>query len=176
MNAEVGTKVAEARRLMETDPQKAIDLLQQQLTAVQAAGLSEPVTRTMVRRLEVAIELAKKDKVVFDEKMQDKNYREEIERKRLRILEADKAKKDRLKEFMDKAMEAQANDNWVEAEKYARLAAEIDPERDRRHRPGHQGPDHAALQPRQAAPRRPGRDLPERHAGRRAPRASSRQT
>lgn len=127
MNAEVGTRIAESRRLMETDPQKAIDLLQQTLASVQAAGLNEAVTRTLVKRIEINVELAKKDKVEFDRKMKDKNYREEIERKRLRILEADKAKKERLKEFMDKAMEAQANDDWVEAEKFARLAAEIDP-------------------------------------------------
>ena len=57
----------------------------------------------MVRRLEVAIELAKKDKVTFEVKMQDKQLRAEIETKRLRILEADKAKKARLKDLMDKA-------------------------------------------------------------------------
>ena len=60
----------------------------------------------MVRRLEVAIELAKKDKVAFDVKMQDKKQRAEIEHKRLRILEADKAKKARMKELMDKAQAA----------------------------------------------------------------------
>ncbi len=57
----------------------------------------ETVTRTMTRRLEVAIELAKKDKVAFDQKMKDKAFKAEIERKRLRILEADKAKKERMK-------------------------------------------------------------------------------
>ena len=73
LNAEVGTKIAEARRLQETDPDKAIAIYEQTLKAVKAAGLSpEPVARTMVRRLEVAIELAKKDKVAFDVKMQDK--------------------------------------------------------------------------------------------------------
>jgi hypothetical protein len=49
--------------------------------------------RPMVRRLEVAIELAKKDKVAFEVKMQDKKQRTEIEVKRLRILEADNAKR-----------------------------------------------------------------------------------
>ncbi len=83
LNVEVGTKVAEARRLLETDPEKAIDLLNQTMTAVKAAGLSESVTKNMTRRVEVAIESAKKDKLVFEEKMKDKAYREQIERKRL---------------------------------------------------------------------------------------------
>ena len=60
----------------------------------------------MVRRLEVAIEMAKKDKVEFERKMQDKKLRAEIEKKRLRILEADKAKKMRMNELMDKATTA----------------------------------------------------------------------
>lgn len=127
LNAEVGTKVAEARRLLETDPAKAIEILEQTRVSVQNAGMSEAVTRTMTRRLDVAIDLAKKDKVAFDTKMQDKNFRDEIERKRLRMIEADKQKKARFKEYMDKAQEAQATKNWVEAEKYAKLAAEIDP-------------------------------------------------
>jgi len=38
MNAEVGTKVAEARRLMETDPAEAIRVLESSLAAVKAAG------------------------------------------------------------------------------------------------------------------------------------------
>jgi type II secretory pathway component GspD/PulD (secretin) len=127
LNAEISMKVGEARTLMETDPAKAIALLEQTLAAVKAAGLSESVTRGMVQRLNVNIELAKKDKVTFDQKMQDKAYREEIERKRLRIIEADKAKKERIKEFMDKAMEAQANGDWVNMEKFAQMAAKIDP-------------------------------------------------
>ena len=81
----------------------------------------------MVRRLEVAIELAKKDKLVFDEKMKDKTARAEIEIKRLRILEADKAKKARLKELMDKAQEAYAEGDYAGAEAYAKRAMEIDP-------------------------------------------------
>ncbi len=127
LNAEVGTKVAEARRKLDTNPAEAIQILEQTMVAVKAAGLSEPVTRTLVRRLEVAVELAKKDKVAFDEKMKEKTFREDIERKRLRILEADKAKQERMKQFMDKAMSAQAEGDWVEAEKFAKLAAEVDP-------------------------------------------------
>ena len=88
----------------------------------------------MVRRLEVAIELAKKDKVVFDAKMKDKTARAEIELKRLRILEADKAKKARLKEFMDKAQAAYAEGEFCEAEAYAKQAMEVDPDRGRRDR------------------------------------------
>ena len=81
----------------------------------------------MVRRLEVAIELAKKDKVDFDVKMKDKKHRAEIELKRLRILEADKAKKGRVKELMDKATTAYAEGKYVESETYAKRAMEIDP-------------------------------------------------
>ena len=93
LNAEVGTKIAEARRLQETDPDKAIAIYEQTMKAVKASGLSPNLMRPMVRRLEVALELAKKDKVAFEVKMQDKKQRAEIELKRLRILEADKAKK-----------------------------------------------------------------------------------
>ncbi len=81
----------------------------------------------MTRRVEVAIELAKKEKVVFDEKMKDKSYREEIEQKRLRILEADKAKKAQVGELMTKSKDAEANGNYTEAEQFAKMAAEIDP-------------------------------------------------
>jgi type II secretory pathway component GspD/PulD (secretin) len=127
LNAEVGTRVAEARRLLETDPQKAIDLLEQTRNTVKNAGLSDAVTRTMLRRLEVAVELARKDKLAFDEKMKDRAYREQIEQKRLRMIEYDKQKKERFKQYMDRAQQAQAESNWLEAEKYANLAAQVDP-------------------------------------------------
>ena len=127
LNAEVGTKIAEARRLQETDPEKAIAIYEQTMKAVKASGLSPNLMRPMVRRLEVAIELAKKDKVAFEVKMQDKQQRAEIELKRLRILEADKAKKGRMKELMDKAQAAYAEGNYVECEAYAKKAAEVDP-------------------------------------------------
>src|SRR3954468_3511112 len=94
LNAEVGTKIAEARRLQETDPDKAIAIYDQAMKMVKASGLSPHLSPPMVRRLEVALELAKKDKVAFEVKMQDKKQRTEIELKRLRILEADKAKRD----------------------------------------------------------------------------------
>ena len=42
------------------------------MKAVKASGLSPNLMRPMVRRLEVALELAKKDKVAFEAKMQDK--------------------------------------------------------------------------------------------------------
>ncbi|HEV3164266.1 MAG TPA: type II secretory pathway, component PulD [Isosphaeraceae bacterium] len=127
LNAEVGTKVAEARRLLEVDPERAIKLLQDTITSVKAAQIPESVSRTMVRRLEVAIELAKKDKVAFDQKMLDKKERMGIEEKRLRILEADNAKKGQLKQFMDKAQKAMAEGQYAEAEMFAKRAIEVDP-------------------------------------------------
>src|SRR5262249_17359581 len=75
LNAEVGTKIAEARRLQETDPDKAIAIYEQTMKAVKAAGLSPSLMRPMIRRLEVALELAKKDKLAFEVKMQDKKQR-----------------------------------------------------------------------------------------------------
>ena len=75
LNAEVGTKIGEGRRLHETDPDKAIAIYEQSIQAVQASGLSPDLTRPMVRRLEVAIEIAKKDKVDFERKMADKQLR-----------------------------------------------------------------------------------------------------
>ena len=81
----------------------------------------------MVRRLEVAIEIAKKDKVEFERKMADKQLRAEIEQKRLRILEADKAKKTKMKDLMDKAMTAYAEGKYVECEALAKRAMEVDP-------------------------------------------------
>ena len=127
LNAEVGTKLAEARRLQETDPDKAIAIYDQTLKGVKASGLPDSLSKTMVRRLEIALELAKKDKVTFDVKMQDKSYRTEIEQKRLRILEADKAKKGRMKEFMDKGTLAMESGKYDDAYKYAKQAQEIDP-------------------------------------------------
>lgn len=128
LNAEVGTKVADARRLMETDPDKAIALLETTLESIKHATLPAPVLKTMTRRVEVAIELAKKDKVSFDTKMQDKEYRAEIEKKRLRILEADKAKKTQVAGLMEKAREAMNQGRYEEAEISAKKAAEIDPD------------------------------------------------
>ena len=127
LNAEVGTKIGEGRRLHETDPDKAIALYEQTVQAVQAAGLSPDLTRPMVRRLEVAIEIAKKDKVEYERKMADKQLRAEIETKRLRILEADKAKKARLKDLMDKATSAYAEGKYIECEAFAKRAMEVDP-------------------------------------------------
>jgi len=129
LNAEVGTKLAEGRRLQEVDPDKAIAIYESTLQAVKikASELPEGAAKTMVRRLEVAIELAKKDKVAFDVKMKDENLRAEIENKRLRILEADKAKRDRMKDLMDRATTAMAENNYQEAEKLANMAHEVDP-------------------------------------------------
>jgi type II secretory pathway component GspD/PulD (secretin) len=127
LNAEVGTKIAEGRRLQEIDPDKAISLYERTIQAVGAAGLSADLTRPMTRRLEVALELAKKDKVAFEARMQDKKLRAEIEIKRLRILEADNAKKARMKELMDKATTAYANGNYLECEAFAKRAMEVDP-------------------------------------------------
>jgi type II secretory pathway component GspD/PulD (secretin)/tetratricopeptide (TPR) repeat protein len=127
MNKEVGDKVAEARRLMETDPDKAIATLQATLVAVKAAELPPTIARTMTRRVEVAIELAKKDKIAFDQKMLDKNAKIDIETKKLRILEADKSKQAAITDLMKKAEQAQSDANWAKAEELARRAAEIDP-------------------------------------------------
>ncbi|HMB08459.1 MAG TPA: hypothetical protein VKP69_32600, partial [Isosphaeraceae bacterium] len=88
LNAEVGTMIAEARRLQETDPDKAIALYEQTLEVVKAAEIPETLARTMARRIEVNLELAKKEKIAFDAKMQDQATRAEIEQKRLRVLEA----------------------------------------------------------------------------------------
>ena len=127
LNAEVGTKIAEARRYHEVDPDKALGIYQQTMQAVNGSGLPPELTRPMVRRLEVAIELARKDKAQYMVKMVNKKQREEIEQKRLRIFEADKAKKIRLKELMDKATGAYAEGKFVECETYAKKAMEIDP-------------------------------------------------
>ncbi|MDE2508133.1 MAG: type II secretory pathway, component PulD, partial [Planctomycetota bacterium] len=127
LNAEVGAKVAEARRMLEVDPDKSIAILDETLKSVKAAALPEAVARTMSRRLEVAIELAKKDKVAFDSKMKEKGARAEIEQKKLRIFEADAAKKARMKELMDKATDAMASGKYAEAEAFAKRAQEVDP-------------------------------------------------
>ena len=47
--------------------------------------------------------------------------------KRLRILEADKAKKAKMKDLMDKAMTAYAEGKYVECEALAKRAMEVDP-------------------------------------------------
>ncbi|HWE40467.1 MAG TPA: type II secretory pathway, component PulD, partial [Isosphaeraceae bacterium] len=127
INAEVGAKVAESRRWLETDPEKAIAILNEGLAAVKAKDLPPTVARTMTRRLEVAIELAKKEKLVFDVKIKDKKVKEEIESKKLRILEADKAKKAQIVALMTQAQEAYANGKLAEAETLAKRAQEIDP-------------------------------------------------
>src|SRR5262249_15607226 len=127
LNAEVGTKLAEGRRLQETDPDKAIALYEDTLKAIKASDIPETVARTMARRMEVAIELAKKDKIAFDAKMHDKAERAEVEKKRLRILEASNAKIARMKDLMDKAQAAYQKGEYAEAEALAKRAQEIDP-------------------------------------------------
>ena len=127
LNAEVGTKIAEARRYHETDPDKALGIYQKSIQAVQGSGLPPELTRPMVRRLEVATELAKKDKAVYLTKMSDKKQRDELELKRLRILEADGAKKGRVNDLMQKAAEEMAAGKYIEAEANAKRVMEIDP-------------------------------------------------
>ncbi len=127
INAEVGTKIAEARRYHDIDPDKALAMYQQAAQAVQGSGLPPELTRPMLRRLEVATELAKKDKVHYLAKMQNKKEREEIELKRLRILEADGAKKTRYNDYMQKGMAAMAEGKYIEAETYAKKAMEVNP-------------------------------------------------
>ncbi|WP_235905387.1 type II and III secretion system protein [Tautonia marina] len=127
LNAEVGTKVAESRRLMEVEPDKAIALLEETKASVMAADLSTPVARTMIRRLEVAIELAKKDKLAFDAKMNDKEAYAEAQRTKLRILEADSAKQRQVTEMMDKAMAAQNDGDYAAAEAWAERVIALDP-------------------------------------------------
>ena len=72
--------------------------------------------------------------------------------KRLRILEADKAKKARMKELMDKAQAAYAEGNYVEAEAYAKRATEIDPNEVAAIDARLQGQDRAPLQARPGEP------------------------
>ncbi len=127
INAEVGSKVAEARRWLETDPAHAIKILEAGLAEVKAKDLPPTVARTMTRRYEVAIELAKKEKGVYEVKIQDKRVKQEIEEKKLRILEADKAKKAQIASLMQQAQEAYANKKLAEAETLAKRAEEIDP-------------------------------------------------
>ena len=127
LSAEVGTKIAESKHLMETDPDKAIALLTATIDQVKIAGCKESIIRNQTTRIQANIELAKRDKVVFDQKMKDKVFKGEIENKRLRILEADKAKKDRIGILMTKAETAMTNGEFDVAEKCYGQAAEIDP-------------------------------------------------
>jgi type II secretory pathway component GspD/PulD (secretin)/tetratricopeptide (TPR) repeat protein len=127
LNAEVGTKVAESRRLMEVEPDKAIALLEETKASVEAAGLSAPVSRTMLRRLEVAIELAKKDKLSVEAKLADKEANADAQRTKLRILEADTAKAKQVAEMMEKAMAAQNDGDYAAAEAWAERVIALDP-------------------------------------------------
>ncbi len=73
LNAVVGTKIGDGRRLHVTDPDKAIAIYEQSISqAVHPWASRRTWTRPMVRRVEVAIEIAKKDKVEFERKMADK--------------------------------------------------------------------------------------------------------
>ncbi len=112
---------------METDPDKAIALLQATLATVKAADMPQAVARTMTRRLEVAIDLSKKDKVGFDRKMLDKDAKAQIELKKLRILEADRAKQGTIDKLLKEGEKAQSEGNYAKAEEVARKAIEIDP-------------------------------------------------
>ena len=112
---------------METDPDKAIALLKKTIDSVKAAEVGPTVSKTLVRRLEIQIETARRDKVAFDHKMKEKNFKEEIERKHLRILEADKSKHEQMDNIMAKAQQAEVNGKYAEAESLARKAMEIDP-------------------------------------------------
>ena len=127
LNAEVGEAVAKARRMLEVDPDQSIRILEETLTRVQSEPVSPSASRAMVRRVEVALELARRDKAEFDARMKDANERAAIERKRLRILEAEKAKLEQFGELMTKATEALNNNQYVEAEAFAKKALEIDP-------------------------------------------------
>lgn len=127
MNAEVGAKLGEARRLLETDPDRSIAVLEATMTMVKSAQVDDLAKRTLARRVEVAIELAKKEKLSFDRKMQDKHARAEIEAKRLRIQEASKIKEQKYRELIEKATEAMAMGKYAEAEAFAKQAEIVDP-------------------------------------------------
>jgi len=127
LNAEVGAKVAEARRLLDMDPDEAIAMLEETKASVDAAQLSAPVTRTMIRRLDVAIARAKEDKVAIEAKKADKEDQAEAQRTKLRILEADTAKQEQIKEMMEKAMAADRNGDHAAAEMWAKRVVAIDP-------------------------------------------------
>ena len=127
LTAEVGTKVAESRRMMETDPDKALALLEQTRAGVAASGVAPAMVKTMTRRLDVALELARADKVKFDERMKEKGAKAEIEQKKLRILLADQEKKTQYKALIEKAQAAMGEGKFADAEGFARKAQTIDP-------------------------------------------------
>ena len=127
LNAEVGTKIAEARRLLETDPDKAIAISRPTLEPVKAAELPETVARTMTRRLEVAIELAKKDKVAFDAKMKDKDARPRSSTSGSGSSRPTRPRRTRMKELMDKAEDAPWPRASTTRPRLLAKAAEIDP-------------------------------------------------
>ena len=118
----------EGRRLHETDPDKAIALYEQTIQAVQAAGsLARPDSADGPPRSRWRSRSPRRTRSSSSGRWTDKQLRAEIEMKRLRILEADKAKKAKMKDLMDKAMTAYAEGKYIECEAFAKRAMEVDP-------------------------------------------------
>ena len=167
VQVEVGTKMAEARRLMEIDPDKAVELLGETLESIRAAGLPESVAKVQVRRVEVAIELAKKDKVSFDAKMKDKEYRAEIERKRLRHPRGRQGQEGPDQgQLMDQGPGVLRQRQARGGRGPGQAGRRDRPQQPRAGRPGHRRPLQAAVRGRRPDPlaqgRERGRDVQER--------------
>ena len=129
LNAEVGTKIAEARRLQETDPDKAIAIYEQTMKAVKAVGpLAQPVAGRWSAASKSPSSWPRRTRSPSTSRCRTRTQRAEIELKRLRILEADKAKKD-AHEGADGQGPGRpmAEGNYAEAEALAKKAQEIDP-------------------------------------------------
>ncbi len=127
MNTEVSSKVSEARRLMDSKPSEGITILEETKVAVTVAEIPEPVRRTLLQRVEVALELAERDREVFEAKMTDERARADAEREHLRILEARIAEADQINALMERAVQAQDDGDYAAAETFAKRVMVIDP-------------------------------------------------
>lgn len=127
LNAEIAEVISASRRSLDVDPAKSIEMVEKELEKVRQQDLPAASGKTMIRRLEVALELAKTEKKDWELRTRDQRDRVATEKKRLRILEAEQAKLDRHSELMRKAIASLENGQYLEAEASAKMAQEVDP-------------------------------------------------
>jgi len=126
--AEVGRAESEARRLAESDPKRALEILQQARAGLEKAGLDEKTrgqfTRSVDRRIDEVqryiesnrprIELSERNAAVLDEIDRERATKVEVQNKLAKMV-------DDFNKLMDE-------ERWAEAEVMAKRADELYPE------------------------------------------------
>jgi general secretion pathway protein D len=128
LSAEVGKKQSEARRLRETKPQAALQLLQETRAQVADSNLSEEYRSQLLRRVDITLDETEKyikehhAEIEFDEK--NEAVQEEVERRREVKLKV----QDKIAQHVDDFNRLRDEQRYAEMEVVARRLFELAPD------------------------------------------------